>query len=49
MLGIALAGSIPEVYDFNELILWCNDNFDKNQRIIQLQGGISYFLSPFGF
>jgi hypothetical protein len=43
---IDLVGCFPEFYDFKELILWCNDKFDKNQRIIQLQGESPISLSP---
>jgi hypothetical protein len=39
-------GCIPEVYDFKELISWCIDKFDKNQRIIQLQGESPISLAP---
>jgi hypothetical protein len=46
MSGIALAGCVPEVYDFKELISWCIDKFDKNQRIIQLQGESPISLAP---
>jgi hypothetical protein len=45
-LGIALVGCIPKFYDFKELISWCIDKFDKNQRIIQLQGESPISLSP---
>jgi hypothetical protein len=52
MLGIALTGCVPEVYDFKEFISWCIDKFDKNKRIIQLQGEFPISLvltSPFSF
>jgi hypothetical protein len=44
--GISLAGCIPEVYNFKELISWCIDKFDKNKRIIQLQGESPISLAP---
>jgi hypothetical protein len=34
--GITLAGSMPEVSYFKEIILWCVDNFNNENRIIQL-------------
>jgi hypothetical protein len=37
---------VPEVYDFKELILWCVDKFDKERRIIQLQGETPISLAP---
>jgi hypothetical protein len=47
--GIASAGCVPEVYDFKELISWCIDKFDKEQRIIQLQGESPISLAPSTF
>jgi hypothetical protein len=33
-------------FDFKELVSWCIDKFDKNQRIIQLQGESPISLAP---
>jgi hypothetical protein len=44
--GISQAGCVLEVFDFKELISWCIDKFDKNQRIIQLQGESPISLAP---
>jgi hypothetical protein len=44
--GIALAGCMPEVSYFKELILWCIDNFNNEKRIIQLQGKTPISLAP---
>jgi hypothetical protein len=44
--GISLAGCVPEVFDSKELVSWCIDKFDKNQRIIQLQGESPISLAP---
>jgi hypothetical protein len=43
---IASTGCVPEVFDCKELISWCIDKFDKNQRIIQLQGESPISLTP---
>jgi hypothetical protein len=43
---ITSVGCVPEVFDYKELILWCIDKFDKNQRIIQLQGESLISLTP---
>jgi hypothetical protein len=37
---------VPEVYDFKELILCYVDKFDKERRIIQLQGESPISLAP---
>jgi hypothetical protein len=44
--GIALAGCVPEVTDFKELVLWCVDKFDTEKRIIQVQGKQPISLAP---
>jgi hypothetical protein len=44
--GIALAGCVPEVTDFKELVQWCADKFNSEKRIIQLQGQQPISLSP---
>jgi hypothetical protein len=49
MSGITLEGYILEVYDFKDLISWCIDKFEKNKKIIQLQGEYSISLAPLVF
>jgi hypothetical protein len=44
--GISLAGFVPEVSNTKELVSWCIDKFNKNKRIIQLQGESPIYLSP---
>jgi hypothetical protein len=44
--GIALAGCVPEVTDFRELVQWCVDKFNSEKRIIQLQGQQPISLAP---
>jgi hypothetical protein len=44
--GITLAGCVPEVTDFKELVQWCVDKFNSEKRIIQLQGHQPISLSP---
>jgi hypothetical protein len=48
-LGIALTGCFLEVCDSKELVAWCIDKFDKNQRQIQLQGDSLISLAPLVF
>jgi len=43
---IALAGCVLEVFDSKELVSWWVDKYDKNRRIIQLQGEFSISLKP---
>jgi hypothetical protein len=43
---IALTDCVPKVHNFKELISWRIDKFDKNQRIIQLQGESPISLAP---
>jgi hypothetical protein len=47
--GIAKAGCVPEVFDATELVSWCIDKYEKNQRIIQLQGQSPISLAPSTF
>jgi hypothetical protein len=35
-----------EVFDFKELVLWCADKFNVEQRIIQLEEKTSVPLTP---
>jgi hypothetical protein len=44
--GIALAGCVPEVTDFRELVQWCANKFNSEKRIIQLQGQQPISLAP---
>jgi len=37
------------MFDAKELVMWCIDKLDKNQRIIQLQGESTISLSPSTF
>jgi hypothetical protein len=40
---------VLEVFYAKEIVMWCIDKFDKNQRIIQLQGESPISLSPSTF
>jgi hypothetical protein len=44
-----LRQGVPEVFDATELVIWCTDNYEKNQRIIQLQGQSLISLVPSTF
>jgi hypothetical protein len=48
-LGITLAGCVPEVTDFKEVVQWCAYKFNSEKRIIQLQGHQPISLSPSTF
>jgi hypothetical protein len=43
---ISLTDCVPKVHNFKELISWRIDKFDKNQRIIPLQGESPISLAP---
>jgi len=43
---IDFAGCEPKFFDSKELVSWCMDKYDKNQRIIQLQGESPISLAP---
>jgi len=47
--GIALVGCVPGFLNSREIVYWCVDKCDQNQRIIQLQGEslVSLSLSIF--
>jgi hypothetical protein len=42
--GIVRAGCVPEVFDTKDLVIWCTDNFEKDQRIIKMNGYSSISL-----
>jgi hypothetical protein len=44
--GIGLNGCVLEVAYFKEMLLWCDNKFDKNRIIIQVQGKLLISLSP---
>jgi hypothetical protein len=44
--GIVRAGCVPEVFDTKDLVIWCTDNFEKDQRIIKMNGRSSISLGP---
>jgi hypothetical protein len=47
--GIAKVGCVLEVFDAIELVLWCIDKYEKNQRIIQLHEQSLISLGPSTF
>jgi hypothetical protein len=47
--GIAKAGCVPEVFDAKDLVIWCTNNFEKDQRIIKLNGWSPISLAPTTF
>ena len=47
--GITLAGCVPEVTEFKEIVQWCVDNFIFEWKIIQLEGHQPISLAPSTF
>jgi hypothetical protein len=46
MSGIVRAGCVLEVFDTKDLVIWCTDNFEKEQRTIKMNGCSSISLGP---
>jgi hypothetical protein len=44
--GIAKLGCVSEVFDAKDLVIWCTNNFEKDQRIIKLNGWSPISLLP---
>jgi hypothetical protein len=47
--GIVRARCVPEVFDTKYLVIWCTDNFEKDQRIIKMNGFSPISLAPPNF
>jgi hypothetical protein len=47
--GIVRAGYVPEVFDTNDLVIWCTENLEKDQRIIKKNGHSPISLGPPSF
>jgi hypothetical protein len=47
--GITSTGCVPEVFDSREIVSWCVDKYEQNQRVIQLQGESPCFLVTISF
>jgi hypothetical protein len=47
--GITKEGCVPEVFDVKELVIWCTNNYEKDQRIIKLNGQSPISLAPSTF
>jgi hypothetical protein len=43
---IVRVGCVLEVFDTNDLVIWCTDKFEKYQRIIKMNGCSSISLGP---
>jgi hypothetical protein len=46
---IAQVRCMPEVFDFKELVLWCEDKFNTEKRIIPVGGKDTSLPHTYGF
>jgi len=47
--GIAKARCVLEVFDAKDLVIWCTNNFEKDQRILKFNGWSPISLAPKNF